>query len=59
MNSVTCTRSDPLCTLSCLIRVGYHLDLCVAINFTNIIVVYQLSYIIFFHVHTNYTKHDS
>ena len=37
-------------TLFGLISVGYHLELCVVIIFTNIIVFYQLSSIIFFGV---------
>ena len=37
-----------------LISVGYHLDLLVAITFYQHYHFYQVSYIIFFGVHTNY-----
>ena len=39
-----------------LIRMGYHTKSCVAINFYQILIFNQLSYIIFFGVHTNYIK---
>ena len=45
-------------TLNYPISAGYHLKLHVAITFTNIIIFYQLSYIIFFGVHIKYTKCD-
>ena len=38
--------------------VGYRLELRVAITFTNIIIRYQIRYIIFFGVHKNNTKYD-
>jgi hypothetical protein len=40
--------------LFCLISVGYHSELCVAIAFYQHYHFYQLSYIIFFGVQTNY-----
>ena len=49
------TMSEETATLLCLISVGFHSGLCVAITFfTNIIIFYQLSDIIFFGVHSNY-----
>ena len=46
--------SCPITTPFCLIIVGYHSELCVAVTFTDIIIFYQPSYIIFFGVHANY-----
>ena len=48
------TTDSTTSTLFCLIRVGYHLELRVAITFTNIIVRHQPCYVTFFGVHTNY-----
>ena len=54
----TCGTSNET-TLFCLIIVGYQLELCIAITFSlRVSFFYQLSHIIFFGVHTNYTKYD-
>ena len=38
--------------------VDYRSELHVTIFFIDIIIFYQLSHIIFYNVHTNYTKYD-
>ena len=45
--------SKPITTLFCVISAGYHFELHVAITFHHNY-FYQVSYIIFFGVHTNY-----
>ena len=50
----------PILTLNCLISVGYHSKLRVAIALHQHYRFFcQLGYVIFVGVHTNYTKYDA